>query len=1264
MENGEVLVRECNTTTGQWLPEDVVCKDEGRHQKYCPEDLVEVKNEDGDVLCLKISSQPQKYDDKFCQGANIIFPHKLSKEEALSFAKFLNETNLTEYWLPIRRESSYMPFKIRLPGEQWGEAVDDKTNILDFRADKNCMSIRYSNREQNKLQRIRKTDFIQKMTGCDELLHSICIFEGKLITSSGCPKGEGALSYRPTECYGVDWQYVLSKPQNEIRISEYFQKRNTLRLALKHLPKEKSKEYFQVDYFADQFNNEYAITMNNEEVVRVVRLENNLKFPILYKRQINTEANPVQLILKFDAALQELILIVYNGEYLWRVSEDDNGVSCFSNADYELQRNTKIDLIWENKDKTKSIFKVKLVGEGPGEYWCEGHTVFDFHFVTSQRLVAEKERRGHSFAVKLNVSCIIANKNSHTNMCTNINKNSKILAKNVLSELRKKGKEISRDLVIHNARIMSIEEIAAQNMDCWIHFTASMKNSAVDNSEEESSEENNSSENDNQVRHDTSVRMTVWNMLKEVISIYTHHEASVIRSTEYCFPETFRLDNDEIYHWNQAEIGQVGTLSKLCLKSNGMPYTRKCNGNFIQGAYWETLNENPKCEMQQANMKITNTLYSLSSSKKLKTSPEKMVKEVKKILQDNAKKFIPVDIHFAANIVQVSVRNLDNYVLSLSRNTTIEEQSRAYSVFKETTQDLIHIYNYLINVKEKTLKMSAKLNSTNKLLEAFENALSSQSVLPELKGIANSNEFEPNADFEVLDYDDIGVSVKISPNLLYFILNPLIANISGIAMFKNNNDTELPYSLKGAFRNEHYRFLQSNHEIEDFINEPDLQFATYVPERLLSQLDTILNANNITEHTNTIVVIKVYSNDKLFQSQSKQTAQSALGRVVSISLPGHSTQLPEDLPIAFRNWQGGSLKYNTTTDMCSYWNFENWATDGIRQVSNRSDINNDIVLCQVSHLTPFAYLVGFNFTVEESDEVNVRPNHGQALDIITVTGCTLSLLGISGIFITAAIFSSWRQKPSSKVLLQLSAAIALQMIILCFINTEEYSLHLIINKIIPSCVAIGALLHYSVLVQFFWMILIAYLQFKRYVQVFGGGRPSRFFMKSTIFCWGVPLIPVVLAVVLDHDSFSKGPICYPSGYALYFGIIMPISIIIIANFIIFCLIIYNILVSSSLPIRRNDTPVLIYQIRLSVLLFFLLGFTWCFGILSSIRAGIVFSYLFSLTATLQGFVIFIYFIILDPVTRRMWGKFFCQLCSTDKSFLQNSASDKDTTQTY
>lgn len=1277
-ENGELLIRECNTTTGKWHPENVVCKvHEVETDRYCPEDLLEFYDDDNSPICLSISAKPQRYDERLCYGSNSIVPLDLSSDNMKTFIQFLSAQNITQHWLPIRRLNRSTPFQIMLPGKRWGQIVeDDLDDILDSGSNHKCISMQYTLSININNPKKQKTEPIQKkvITDCNALLPSICAFHGDFITRTGCPEGFGALNYHPNECYGIDWKGKwIKEKQQKIHIEEYFQNRQVLRQVLKKvIPKERRYDYFRVDTFRDNSNESFVVLMNQKEMVKIEN-EETKKMPVLYKETIEPRKEySVQLTLKVDAKLEELLLVVYNRQYLWHIDDDDKdyGIKCFTNSDYDLLKNAKTDLVWESKDKTKSIFKVKLVSDDPGEYWCEGHSFHNFQLIQTPKIIAAKEKRGHAFAIRINTTCNIITKQNLTSKgaCNSIYGYEKTLARQIQDVLRAQSKTTSKDLLIHNVRIMSVERIVDQYIDCWIHLTASLKNSAVDNSDEESSEEDDSAEGEERIRHDTVIRMEVWTLLKQLIGTYSSNSSSiVVRSTQFCFPDQFRLENGDIYMWQKAERGQLGVLSRICLQENGMPLTRLCSGDFIHGAFWEYLGEdNISCQTENDNTKLTSTLYKLERSKTPRKFPERALKEVKSIFHEYSNKFLPVDINFAANILQTSVRNIDQVIAISAKNLT--EQVGSYQLIKEVIPDLISIYNDIINIKDSTIKMSSQLNTTNKLLEVFEiamNTLSIQSVL--IKNIPYHGNFQEveqvdaSNEFEVLDFDDVGVSVKVSPNLLYFTIDPSVANISGIAIFENyNNSVEEQYTLKGAFKNETFRFLQSTHEVEDIIDEPNLQFGTYFPENLLRNLNVIANTLNNTENSETVIVIKVYSNDILFQPKNNSGHDAPLGRVISISLPGYSSHLPEDLPIIFRDQRNSSQKH-TTIDPCKYWNFENWASDGIRVV-NLSDPRNDIVLCKVSHLTPFAYLVGFNFTVDENIGVNVREIHDRALDIITLTGCSLSLLGICGIFITAAKFNSWREKPSSKVLLHLCMAIAFQMIVLCFVSTKEYSLHLILNNIIPTCVAIGAFLHYSVLVQFFWMLVIAYFQFKRYVQIFGRNRPTKFFMKSTAFCWGVPLVPVILVVVLDQDSFSRGEICYPSGYSLFFGIIFPVAIIIIANFIIFCLIIYNILRSSKVPIRHTDKPVLIHQIRLSILLFFLLGFTWCFGILSAMKAGIIFSYLFCVTATMQGFVIFIYFIILDPVTRNMWCQYFYRLCSGDKNTFQSSTSLKDTTQ--
>ncbi|XP_050666760.1 adhesion G protein-coupled receptor E4-like [Leptidea sinapis] len=186
------------------------------------------------------------------------------------------------------------------------------------------------------------------------------------------------------------------------------------------------------------------------------------------------------------------------------------------------------------------------------------------------------------------------------------------------------------------------------------------------------------------------------------------------------------------------------------------------------------------------------------------------------------------------------------------------------------------------------------------------------------------------------------------------------------------------------------------------------------------------------------------------------------------------------------------------------------------------------------------------------------PKNTKTLNIISLIGSFLSLSGIMGIWITATVFQAWRKKPGTKILINLTVY---NLGTIC----EGDENGIIRKKMRVVCIILGALLHYSVLASFMWMLIAASLQFIRYVRVFGVYRPSRFMVKFTLIGWGIPVLPL----------------------------------------------------------------------RLSIFLFFLLGLTWVFG-LFSFSKNLIWSYLFCLTSTLQGFVLFVYFVICDPITRNLW----------------------------
>lgn len=360
-------------------------------------------------------------------------------------------------------------------------------------------------------------------------------------------------------------------------------------------------------------------------------------------------------------------------------------------------------------------------------------------------------------------------------------------------------------------------------------------------------------------------------------------------------------------------------------------------------------------------------------------------------------------------------------------------------------------------------------------------------------------------------------------------------------------------------------------------------------------------------------------------------------------------ELPGNLPFILR--QSSTVRLKTSTQSgCGYWNYSTWISTGVQTNSPQHSAAGDLILCSTNHLTQFSYLIEGSYRQNDlRDEILVTAAHRQALDIISLIGCTLSLLGLIGIWLTALLFKSWRSQASNKVLLNLCVALTLQMVLFLFVNTDDTSQYLIEHHNFTKCVVLGALLQYSILVLFTWMLIVAILQFQRYVTVIGFNRPQHYITKSAFVAWGLPLLPTISVALLDGQSYIPSSyqlatdtgICYPSGNGLHFGVILPVSLIVLANFTVFLYVFYSISHTLSLSMQRHEKQMIIKQIRLSILLFFLLGISWIFGIFAFMKAGIAFSYLFCLTATLQGFVLFIYFVILDENSRLCWQKFLC-----------------------
>lgn len=312
---------------------------------------------------------------------------------------------------------------------------------------------------------------------------------------------------------------------------------------------------------------------------------------------------------------------------------------------------------------------------------------------------------------------------------------------------------------------------------------------------------------------------------------------------------------------------------------------------------------------------------------------------------------------------------------------------------------------------------------------------------------------------------------------------------------------------------------------------------------------------------------------------------------------------------------------------CGYWNFmENgtgiWSQEGCVFVPSREGL---LDICRCTHLTHFAEVLVPRHVFSES--------HESALEYLSIIGCFISLLGLGMIGMTATLFRSWRRDFNNKIWLNLCLAIFLLIIsflIVAFADFGHYNL---------PCMFTGVMLHYSVICSFCWMLVAAIISYRRLVLVFTRDASHKL-LRASAFAYGTPFAIFGILLSIDplayagrfEETMPSGAFCYPSGLALWLAVYVPVAMMLLANCTLFALIVRSVFATKQIQ-RHGDANEAIRCASVSCLLVFLFGLPWIFGLFANV---LVFAYLFTLTATFQGFVLFLFFVIGNKKTRELW----------------------------
>lgn len=841
------------------------------------------------------------------------------------------------------------------------------------------------------------------------------------------------------------------------------------------------------------------------------------------------EVNPLQheevkMYLSFDEKKKKMFLLVYSPENILKYDENQKAIYCFTNAANRPKKKVEYKEIFEYFESNFSFNAYVLrLEKYPGIYWCEAFRL-NMSEITSNQIIAYQNESGNEYSLRVIIRNVCENYG-----CDKTNFYEKIINDKLVNIFQQFNGVL---------RIMEIVDldIDLDRLDIILHLTTLKENYVVQEYEQ---------------------------CVKKFRNLDPDISVKHFRSSDFCLPETTKWKNYSKLNWPLSKIGLNATPEEFCLRNDGTPVTRFCQGDFIYGAYWAGVEE--YCVQNTEISYLTTLLKNMTS---VNNENLEQIQEITK---------------------NTSFSILDIYYLS----KTLHKLN--HTSYFDTNFYIFDILNQLLSdSNEAALKESQNLlNLTDEILELVDGILS---------------------DFR---YDSSSVLLIQKQNLLVHITSPFFSNISGFALYRNG-------TVENFYRNGTFQEIQTH----------DLLLALYAPEIILEQvLNETLNKSDI------FIISLVYFKSTFFVSNDFKP----VSYTVSIIIPNFGNYLETPIPILFRSNQ--TLK----GEKCAFWDYGKgnnrkkgaWSFLGGTYLGVLKE--SDLHMCGFVHLTHFALLVMSdikNMADEGADFLTplLTDDYNEfVLNMITIIGGAISVLGIFGIFLTALIQKQWRSKIGTKILLNLSIAILLENICIHLSEIEVF------KQSELNCKMIGMILHYIVLSKFSWMLIYALLQYLRFVKVFGSV-PSNLILKSVFIGWGVPLVLVLISGLTTTESYvsSSYEFCYPRGMYLFIFVLLPICLIVVCNLTLFCIIMYQVTRSKTQSFGSYKSFKL--QLYLAVLLFFVLGIPWLFGILAEIThhstLKIALFYLFCITGTLQGFVLFLFYVVLNTETREGWIRFY------------------------
>uniref|UniRef100_A0A8D2E339 Adhesion G protein-coupled receptor E3 n=1 Tax=Sciurus vulgaris TaxID=55149 RepID=A0A8D2E339_SCIVU len=382
-------------------------------------------------------------------------------------------------------------------------------------------------------------------------------------------------------------------------------------------------------------------------------------------------------------------------------------------------------------------------------------------------------------------------------------------------------------------------------------------------------------------------------------------------------------------------------------------------------------------------------------------------------------------------------------------------------------------------------------------------------------------------------------------------------------------------------------------------------------------------------------------NATFFEEADEKNPLYLNSQVVSAAVaPRRTASLSQSVTLTFQH-----LKMNPSSKktFCVYWKVTeeggHWSRDGCLL----AHVNQSHTICNSTHLSSFAVLMAF--TSQEDDPT---------LHVITCVGLAVSLLCLVLAVLTFLLCRAI-QNTSTSLHLQLSLCLLLaHLLFLTAIDRTQ-------PKVL--CAVVAGALHYLYLASFTWMLLEGLFLFltARNLAVVNYASVNKL-MKWLRFPvgYGVPAVIVAVSAASRPHLYGTPARCWLRlDQGFIWGFLGPVCCIFsIVNLVFFVSVLWLLKKKLSSLNREVST---IQNTRMLTLKataqLFILGCTWCLGVLQVGPADRVMAYLFTIVNSLQGFFIFLVYCLLSQQVRNQYRKWFSDVTkSKSKSEIHTLSS--------